>query len=200
MIAPSATADGGPVEATRDERLAAAVARLRTRVDMATVDRWLMLLGPVLVVFGLLLVYLGWYGASQTTRVFLQIPYMISGGLLGVGLMFLGGFLYFARWLNDLVTENQRRSEAAERQAEVLERIEALLAAGAGVGAGVGGAAGDASARARATAAVADDTWVATRRGKLYHRPDCSMVSGRDVHTVDGEVDALEPCQICAPA
>ena len=192
MTASPAAADAEPVPSSRDARLAEAVGRLRTRVDMATVDRWLMAAGPVLVVFGLLLIYLGWYGASNTTRVFLQIPYMISGGLLGVGLMFTGGFLYFARWLNDLVNENQRRAAAAERQAEVLERIEALLAAGA--------IAGDRAAPAPVSAVTGTDSWVATPRGKLYHRPDCSMVSGREVRSVNGDVDNLKPCQICGPA
>jgi hypothetical protein len=192
VTASPAAAGAEPVRSSRDERLADAVARLRTRVDMATVDRWLMTAGPVLVVFGLLLICLGWYGASNTTRVFLQIPYMISGGLLGVGFMFTGGFLYFSRWLNDLVNENQRQAEAAERQAEVLDRIEALLAGGA--------VAVDGAALAPASVVTGTDSWVATPRGKLYHRPDCSMVSGREVRSVNGDVDDLEPCQICEPA
>ena len=101
----------------------------------ADADRALRVAGPVLLPTGAIVILLGWYGAANTTRVFLQIPYLISGGLLGLGLMFAGGFLYFARWLTDLLDETrQQAGEAhatAERTAVALERIEALLRGGA---------------------------------------------------------------------
>lgn len=189
MTAPAHTAETQPAPG-RDARLANAVARLRTRASGADVDRWLMVAGPGIAVFGVLVIYLAWYGASQTTRVFLQIPYLISGGLFGLGLMFFGGFLYFARWLNDLVGETRRQAQeaqqVAERSVEALERIEGLMRA-QGVAVAASGTGGSGAG-----------TFVATPRGSMFHLPDCPMVAGRDVRSVDAG-GVLEPCQICEP-
>ena len=138
---------------------------------------------------GALVIILGWYGASHTTRVFLQIPYLISGGLLGLGLMFVGGFVYFARWMNDLLGES--RSQAAEARAiagrtlEALERIEHAL--------------GQQATTAADHAAFAP-AYVVTANGKLVHTKDCRLVAGRDV-TALSEAEALDrdPCQVCNP-
>lgn len=132
----------------RESRFAEAIASLRTKATAGDAERWFRLAGPVLIPLGALVILLGWWGAANTTRVFLQIPYLISGGVFGLGLMFTGGFAYFARWMTDLLEESRRRADAAEETArqtvEALERIEGLLAAGA-----VGGGA----------AVVADDGW-----------------------------------------
>jgi hypothetical protein len=170
----------------RQARLAQSLSRLRIRASEASAERWFRYAGPVLMPLGALVIFLGWYGASHTTRLFLQIPYLISGGLFGLGLMFAGGFLYFARWLTDLLLES--RQQAAEAQAAAartlvaLERIEALLSEGAA-----------------SAAVVADDRLVMTRNGRLLHRPDCRMVVGRDVIEVEVVTDDHEPCGICHP-
>ena len=67
-----------------------------------------------------------------------QIPYVVSGGLLGLGLIFLGGFLYFGYWLALLVRDGRARREedgaelarvavSLERTNETLDRIADLL-------------------------------------------------------------------------
>ncbi|WP_436795845.1 hypothetical protein [Actinospongicola halichondriae] len=171
------------------DRLHDAVRGLATRASRPDADRLLRLAGPVLLPTGAILILLGWYGAANTTRVFLQIPYLISGGLLGLGLMFAGGFLYFARWLTDLLDETRARADAAEASAErtalALERIEQSLR---DVRSG---------ASARADVAVTVDL-VATAKGSMAHRRDCRLVAGRAVHdvTFDG---TLGRCQICRP-
>ena len=73
-------------------RFASAVNDLRTGGQLGLSERTLMVLGGVLAPLGLLLVLLGWIGASRTPFVFEQVPYLISGGLLGLGLVFLGAF------------------------------------------------------------------------------------------------------------
>ena len=171
----------------RETRLARAVQALRTRATASEAERWFKLAGPVLIPLGALVILLGWYGASHTTRVFLQIPYLISGGLLGLGLMFVGGFVYFARWLNDLLDQSRgQAAEArtiAERTAASLERIESLLAEQSG-----------------SAVAVSDGAFVATANGKLVHRRDCRLVAGRDVTVLsEEEASRRERCQICAP-
>ncbi len=188
----------GATPGARD-RLTDAVRNLATRASRADADRALRVAGPILLPTGAIIILLGWYGAANTTRVFLQIPYLISGGLLGLGLMFAGGFLYFARWLTDLLDETRRQAGAAqetsERTALALERIETLLrerdeliAAPAPVT--------DVDPTGVVAHATAD--LVATVKGTMAHRPECRLVRGRDVRPVqlDG---ALGRCQICRP-
>lgn len=104
-----------------DDRLAAEAARLRPRRAIP-VDQVLQLAGAVLPLLGVLAILAGWYGVSHTARAWRQTPYLVSGGLLGLGLIFLGGFCYFAYWLTKLV-------QATREQTAVLERIDARLAA-----------------------------------------------------------------------
>jgi predicted membrane chloride channel (bestrophin family) len=87
-------------------------------------ERILLVLGGILAPLGLVVVVLGWWGASRTSYPFEQTPYLISGGLLGLGLVFLGSFFYFAHWLTQLVKEHREQSvailAALERLAEQL--------------------------------------------------------------------------------
>lgn len=179
------TVAAGEERVERESRLARSVQALRTRATANEAERWFKLAGPVLMPLGALVILLAWYGAANTTRVFLQIPYLISGGLLGLGLMFVGGFVYFARWMNDLLDASRgHAAEAralAERSTAALERIEQLLAQQAG-------------------AAVRSDGLVATTNGKLAHTASCGLVAGRDVTPLTPDAaQAREPCQVCKP-
>lgn len=172
------------------QRLAASLAQLRSRaVDPARLERRMALIGGTMAAGGVVLVYLGWYGASETSRVYLQIPYLISGGLLGVVLAVAGGCTFLASWLTRLVQEERSRSDAAlavaRDTAAALTRIEALLAAGAS-GNGT---------------AAAPGALVATPTGKLAHRPDCPTVAGHtDLRRVSLDDDGLTPCRMCHAA
>lgn len=186
---PAGRTVGAEPASDRQARLRRGVARLASSVTQADTDRWLLAAGPFLLPLGLFLIWLGWYGASSTSRVYLQIPYMISGGLTGLALVFAGGFLFFSRWMLDLLHETRRRSELAEQSAArtlaALERIESLLAQQ--------GAAGMAT-RAGGSATLL----VRTPKGSMAHRPDCSMVAGRSVVPVGGG-ESLSACRICQP-
>jgi hypothetical protein len=175
-----------PATPSRQERLVARVAALRTRGAGVSADRWLLVVGGVLMPLGVVFILLGWLGASRTPLVFEQIPYMISGGLLGLALVFAGGFLYFAYWQTLLVRE-QRQSR--EDLAASLRRIEELLAAG--------------SAPARPVAPVVPEQrseLVATQSGSMLHRPDCVAVAGREnLRTVTADTPGLTPCRLCEP-
>jgi hypothetical protein len=61
--------------------------------------RWLLVPASIAVVAGFVLMVLGWYGASHTSREIEQIPYLISGGLIGLGLVVVGGLLLSAAFL-----------------------------------------------------------------------------------------------------
>ena len=132
---------------------------------------------------------------------FLQIPYLISGGLFGLGLMFAGGFLYFARWITDLLDETRRQATSAEanaaRTADALERIETLLRDGALTAAAT--PVGEVEPSAPVTPSAAPTVaLVATAKGTMAHRPDCRLVDGRKTHAVPAGSD-LGRCQICRP-
>ena len=43
-----------------------------------------------LPIVGLILIGVAWYGASGTGYVSKQIPYLISGGLVGLGVLMVG--------------------------------------------------------------------------------------------------------------
>ena len=118
----------GPDAVARQQRLATAVQKLRTRSGGPNTAKTLMILGGVLVPLGLVLIVIGWSGAAGTTDVFEQIPYAISGGMLGLAVVFAGGFCYFASWLTHIVYAGRRDAEEMQVMRETLQRIETLLA------------------------------------------------------------------------
>ena len=171
-------------DTTRDRRLASAMSNLRTRTQATDAARVLLVVGSVVAPLGLVMIFLGWWGASHTPNVYEQIPYSISGGMLGLGLVFFGGFAYFAYWMTSLVRATQRDTAATRA---VLERIEDLLSGGA-------------SASSVVSELVPERTFVATARGTLYHRPDCASVAGKKgLKQIDPSKTSLQPCKICNP-
>ena len=179
---------------TRHASLAGAVRRLRTRAGGDDGAKPLLLIGGILLPLGFVFIILGWAGASRTVNDYEQLPYAISGGMLGLAMVFAGGFTYFAYWLTQLVYATRR--DAADSRV-VLERIEVLLASGAAVAVATGGA-GTTSSR---SAAASGATFLATQTGTMYHRADCPAVAGRDkLRKVTGDEAGLTPCKICEPA
>ena len=134
-------------------------------------DRWLLVLGGLALALGLVAIVLGWYGSAQSTLEFEQTPYVISGGLLGVGLIVLGGFTYFSYWLTCLVRENR---ESARRSAAHQDRLESLIAQ----------LVVDRSAQL-----------VATEHGSVVHRVGCPATLGQAVHPATA--DDGELCELC---
>ena len=153
-------------------------------------ERILMVLGGIFAPLGVIVVILGWYGAAHTPYTFEQLPYMISGGLLGVGLIFLGSFFYFAHWITELVKEHRTQSSAI---VEALQRLQDELGFQAGA---------DRAALASSNGASTDaasSVLVATPRGSMAHRPDCVIVAGKpDLRSITPD-DGLAPCKLCDP-
>ena len=171
-------------ESARQRRLTSAVSNLRTRTRATDAARVLLFIGSIVTPLGLVFIVLGWMGASHTPNLYEQIPYSISGGMLGLGLVFAGGFSYFAYWMTQLVRATRR--DTAETRA-VLERIETLLSGGHNVSSVV-------------AELVPAQTYVATPRGTLYHRADCQAVAGRKgLKKINAATTTLEPCGICNP-
>ena len=146
-------------------------------------ERTLMVLGGIVAPLGLLLVLLGWVGASRTPNLFEQIPYLISGGLFGLGLVFLGSFFYFAHWLTELVKEHRAQSTAllaaiGELREEIGRRDAPPVPPGPP---------GD------------EVRLVATARGSMVHRPECVVVAGKPDVRPAARDDGLAPCKLCDP-
>ena len=147
------------------------------RVDWAGLSTYLAF---GVIGLGFLALYLGWNGAANKACVDCQIPYLISGGMTGLGLIATG--------IAVLVVQNGRRN----RQ-EIEQRIELLAHAIEGLGGG--------ATRARATPARARGGEVVAG-ASTYHRPGCRLVEGRDAErlsTREARAGGLAPCRVCNP-
>ncbi|MCU1454894.1 MAG: hypothetical protein JWN46_3040 [Acidimicrobiales bacterium] len=121
-----------PTPTSAAGRLQEGVAGLRVPEPSADAERLLFQVSMALPVVGVALIVLAWYNASGTAYVADQIPMLISGGLLGLGLVLvgLGLFLRFSVtrllrfWLARLVAEHQAQTD---RMVEALDRIEAAV-------------------------------------------------------------------------
>lgn len=176
-----------------------AVRRLRVGAARGDHEHTLMILGGVLAPLGLIAVLLGWFGASHTPNSFEQVPYLISGGLLGLGFVFLGGFLYFTHWVTVLVREGRAQSD---RTVEALERIETLLLRQpAGVpAAAVAVVPAPAPVAPAPVDAPADEVLYATPNGSMLHRRHCPVIANRDnPRVVARDTPGYTLCRICEP-
>lgn len=144
----------------------------------------------VLLPLGLVAMLLGWYGASHTPYLFEQIPYLISGGILGLGFAIVGGLLYFASFLARSSAQQRRKDAAIEEI--LLEIRDELRLSKAPAPAPV--------ARRAPAGRNGARPFVATQRGGMLHRPDCAVVAGRsDLKSVGSTGDGLAPCTLCNP-
>jgi hypothetical protein len=94
------------MQAKVEQRRAAfrdAIAGLSARARSTDLVRLLLVPGAVALVLGFVFMFFGWYGAAHTARQIEQIPYLISGGFFGLGLVFVGGLLLAsAMWMSML--------------------------------------------------------------------------------------------------
>jgi hypothetical protein len=150
-------------------------------------------IGGIIAPIGIVLVILGWFGAARTPYVFEQIPYLISGGLVGVALVFLGAFLYFAHWMTQVVKEQRAQSvavvEAITRLQDELSRV-AVAPAGPAPSAVTGAAPGT---------TVGTAQLVATAHGSMAHRPDCVVVATKPGLRAVTADEGLDACKLCDP-
>jgi hypothetical protein len=154
----------------------------------ATLQTVLFIGGAVMLPLGLVVIILGWYGASNTPYQYDQLSYLVSGGLFGLGLTFCGGFLYFGAWLARIAADQK---ESAKRLSETLLVLADVVS--------TSGAAGRHSS---APAAVRDprSVLVVAAGGTTVHRADCALIAGRDDIAPAGPDGAdLTPCRVCRP-
>jgi uncharacterized membrane protein len=115
---------------SRRTRFRAAVADLSDRSSSNDLIRWMLVPGSVAVLLGFVVMTLGWVGASHTARQIEQIPYLISGGLIGLALVLLGGILLAATFSAAVLRKVQEEADtrAATTSADLADRVAALEA------------------------------------------------------------------------
>jgi hypothetical protein len=134
------------------------------------------LLALVFVGVGLLLIGLGYNGMASNTAVAAQMPYMLSGGLLGLALVVFGAGLM----VNHSAREDRQRLEGLLQQLLEVQQD------------GVIGA---------RVPSDADGLYAAGTTS--YHRPGCRLVDGREevayVTAEEAAARELKPCRVCQP-
>jgi hypothetical protein len=151
-------------------------------------NTWQVAVGAILIPLGLVIILIAWYGAAHASHVQQQIPYMVSGSFIGLGLMIVGGMLFWAHWLYRVYDQADLHHQDLLRQQD--QHMRALIEA-------VTGSQGNGHApKATATG------FVATGSGTNFHLPDCPVVarSRRNVRPVSArDAQRMQPCRICDP-
>lgn len=148
----------------------------------------LFVAGAVLMPLGVFAVGYGWYGAATAKYAYDQFPYLLSGGLIGVCLTTIGGFLYFGAWIARGQAEQRTAAQQLHANLQALperlaQQLAVLLAEGAA-----------GSAEPGAVAVVAGPN------GASVHRRDCRLVAHREDLRPLSDADAgLPPCRVCNP-
>jgi hypothetical protein len=136
--------------------------------------------GLLLAAIGLVAIGVGWNGAAGQLTLLGQIPYILSGGLIGISLVVLGAAM--------LVVQNARE-DRTRLELKLDQLTDALLAAGG-------------PARA-AAAAPQDASGLVVAGTASYHVPGCRLVDGREetalLTPAEARANDLKPCRVCAP-
>lgn len=172
--APESPASGSGAARTRSRRFARA-----GRERRITYTR---ILGLIFCIAGFVVIGLGWNGMARVACPDCQLPYLLSGGATGMGLILFGvGLLVIAQ-----IRADQLRSELH------LEEVVSLLARG------------PAPSPAAGQLERSPEGEVLVVAGpSAYHRPGCRLLSGKtDVSSVtlrDALAGGLAPCRVCNP-
>jgi hypothetical protein len=173
------TAPGGPAPGSGPPRTQARRYARTSRERRITYTR---LLGLIFCIAGFVVIGLGWNGMARVSCPDCQLPYLLSGGATGVGLILFGvGLLVIAQ-----IRADQLRSELH------LEDLVSLLARGPSPGSMAGGLERSPEGEPLVVAGPS-----------AYHRPGCRLLMGKtDVSSItvgDAVTRGLEPCRVCNP-
>jgi hypothetical protein len=167
--------------------------------DLDLRNTWPIAAGAILVPLGVAGIILGWSGAAHGNVDQQQIPYLISGGILGLAGVIIGCFLYWSHWLYRIYDQADLHHQEVIR--EQREMIRALLEAthqrpsvvpdgAAAVAAGAASNSSNGSA------------FIATPTGTNFHTAGCPIIANRlpNVRVVsEEEANSMKPCRVCEP-
>jgi hypothetical protein len=164
--------------------------------DAALFWRWVWdsvrpVLGWILVALGLIALFLGWYGVSGEAVVAKQLPYLASGGLLGIALVVLGG-----RFM--MIQDLRRDSGRLDRLETMVDELHAALLARADAP----GRVAHGQSNVQVTSNGHSD-YMVLPGGQSFHLPDCPMLEGKDkasrIKPMTAARRGLMPCPLCEP-
>jgi hypothetical protein len=146
-------------------------------------------LGLLIIAVGLLAIGIGWNGmaggggeVNGVPNLNAQLPWLISGGVLGLALVVFGAAM--------LIVHNARIDRA-----RLESKLDELVAAVSH---------GPSAMTPYPSAPQAAIAGVYLAGGSSYHRPDCRLVQGRDDinYVAAGDTDSrdLKACRVCKPA
>jgi hypothetical protein len=137
--------------------------------------------GLILAGIGLIAIGVGWNGAAGQLTLLGQVPYIISGGLIGIALVILGAAM--------LVVQGAREDRA--RLEAKLDLLADALMSGGAAGPGLAGP------------APTDASGLVIAGTASYHVPGCRLVDGREETAYLTPAEAVErelkPCRVCQP-
>lgn len=139
-------------------------------------------LGLAFITIGFIMIGLAWNGAANKNFIPAQFPYLISGGVMGLGMILTGATLLF---LATVRSERQLMTEQFEEITRLLGRNLSRLSFSAN-------GAAEASPNGRVVAGAS-----------VYHRADCRVLEGKGglmtVSVEQAKAEGLEPCRVCHP-
>jgi hypothetical protein len=122
-VAPAAVPPAEVPAPSRLARLSALVEKARPGRAGRNVRKTMQMAGMAVIVLGFVFILLGWYGAAHSPYLYEEVPYLISGGLLGVAMVIGGGVLVRSAWTLRQIEEDRRNALAIVRSVDRLERI-----------------------------------------------------------------------------
>ena len=138
-----------------------------------------LLISVGLLVVGVVFVILGWYGAANTNILTEQIPYLISGGLLGMALIIVAGFM-----ASSAATERENR----ELRSDLTRAIGSMGMGHASGGVGLQGG------------PATDGKVLIVPGGHSFHQPGCPIVEGKDTSALPlrkAMDEGYATCKLC---
>ncbi|MEA2452688.1 MAG: hypothetical protein QOG04_1398 [Actinomycetota bacterium] len=138
-------------------------------------------LGLTFIAVGFVVFYFAWDGAASINFAQGQIPYLLSGGFLGLGLVITGATLLF---LSTIRSERQLMTDRYDEMVRLLSRNLSRL---------------QFSSNGHSAASKGQVVAGAT----TYHRAECKILEGKDgltTVTVEQAVaEGLDRCRVCNP-
>lgn len=137
------------------------------------------LLGFTFITAGFVIIGLGWYGAAGRNFITGQFPYLLSGGFMGLALVFIGSTLLF------LSTIRAERDVMLERMDEMVRLLGRNLN------------------RLSVSTNGAGDKRQVVAAETTYHRAECKILQGKSglatVTVEQAAAEGLSACRVCTP-
>lgn len=145
-------------------------------------------LAVAMTLAGFSTIFLAWNGAAGFDRMPQQFPYLLSGGMTGIGLV-VGGMAVMG-----IQTARQLSAERARQMEQVTDAMAGLVASVRTHGTGRVPAAAD---------ATTDGHGAVVAGRSSFHASTCHLVAARGdlphLSVRDAERRGLAPCRVCKP-